>query len=437
MIELQGDDIAAGEGDHDARQPHHRILNLEVTGGFLHGTKLEFSDGLNCIIGGRGTGKTTVLEFIRYILGMMPDPPTAGLAPRPSRAMYAAISAAARSTSRSRPSTALGIAPSGPGAMTSRSWTATASRFPVSLDRDLVFKADIYSQNEIEEIATNPRFQLSLIDKFAEEAIRAASVEIQKAKRAIEQSAIDLRHLDQRIREIQDVVPEIEVVGKRLQEMQVVEGADAELINAAHAHKALRTREAEVIADLRSGGRGGRRELQALRRDGRGGLRERHRRRIPRGTERRAVCGNGDGRRGVCRRVPGRRAEGREPLQGAYVAPRRCGAPACRRACPAGAAVSRGHRPLGAGEAAGGGAGEAAAAASRADQGAARARWPGPEAQGPGDQPPPDEHQALRAARPALPAAQGGGRAALRRARRLPSGCPSPRPATGPATRRC
>jgi ABC-type lipoprotein export system ATPase subunit len=53
--------------------PHHTILSLEVTGGFLKGVKLAFADGLNCIIGGRGTGKTTALEFIRYILGMMPD----------------------------------------------------------------------------------------------------------------------------------------------------------------------------------------------------------------------------------------------------------------------------------------------------------------------------------------------------------------------------
>ena len=58
------------DGSH---HPHHRILSIEVAGGFLDGTRLEFSDGLNCIIGGRGTGKTTVLEFIRYILGMMPD----------------------------------------------------------------------------------------------------------------------------------------------------------------------------------------------------------------------------------------------------------------------------------------------------------------------------------------------------------------------------
>jgi len=65
--------VDAVSPDPDVGQSHHRILSLSVTGGFLDGTRLEFSDGLNCIIGGRGTGKTTALEFIRYILGMMPD----------------------------------------------------------------------------------------------------------------------------------------------------------------------------------------------------------------------------------------------------------------------------------------------------------------------------------------------------------------------------
>src|SRR5438094_5655195 len=52
---------------------HHRIRSLEVTGGFLLGIKMDFSDGLNCIIGGRGTGKTTVLEALRFALDRMPN----------------------------------------------------------------------------------------------------------------------------------------------------------------------------------------------------------------------------------------------------------------------------------------------------------------------------------------------------------------------------
>ena len=44
----------------------HRLRFLSVIGGFLDGQTFEFSAGLNCLIGARGTGKTTALELIRY-----------------------------------------------------------------------------------------------------------------------------------------------------------------------------------------------------------------------------------------------------------------------------------------------------------------------------------------------------------------------------------
>lgn len=225
---------------------------MEVAGGFLDGVKLEFVDGLNCIIGGRGTGKTTVLEFIRYILGLMPD-----LAEGKPRAK--AIEGIIRGNLGSGTIRLDVETKHGTRYRAERPWDDSAQILDadgdpvaVSLDRDLVFKADIYSQNEIEEIATNPRFQLSLIDKFEEEAVREASTEIHKLKRAIEQSAVDLRLLDRNIREIEDVVPEIDIVGKRLKEMQVVEGPEADLINTAHTHKALRTRESEAVRELQA-----------------------------------------------------------------------------------------------------------------------------------------------------------------------------------------
>lgn len=42
------------------------IERLQVEGGFLDGLDLRFSNGLNVIIGARGTGKTSVIELIRY-----------------------------------------------------------------------------------------------------------------------------------------------------------------------------------------------------------------------------------------------------------------------------------------------------------------------------------------------------------------------------------
>jgi DNA repair exonuclease SbcCD ATPase subunit len=47
-----------------------RIERLEVNGGFLDGLKLPFTDGLNVLIGARGAGKTSILELIRYALGV-------------------------------------------------------------------------------------------------------------------------------------------------------------------------------------------------------------------------------------------------------------------------------------------------------------------------------------------------------------------------------
>jgi hypothetical protein len=66
--------------------PHHQIVSLTIEGGFLDGVTLDFVDGLNCVIGGRGAGKTTVLEFLRYILGLMPDRGPARRARRCSKA---------------------------------------------------------------------------------------------------------------------------------------------------------------------------------------------------------------------------------------------------------------------------------------------------------------------------------------------------------------
>ena len=51
---------------------YSRIESLKVTGGYLDGIKIDFSAHLNAVIGGRGTGKSTLLECIRYTLGLRP-----------------------------------------------------------------------------------------------------------------------------------------------------------------------------------------------------------------------------------------------------------------------------------------------------------------------------------------------------------------------------
>ena len=47
------------------------IRRLKVEEGFLDGLEIEFSNGLNVLIGGRGVGKTSVIELIRFGLGAL------------------------------------------------------------------------------------------------------------------------------------------------------------------------------------------------------------------------------------------------------------------------------------------------------------------------------------------------------------------------------
>ncbi|GMV23485.1 MAG: hypothetical protein AMXMBFR57_34340 [Acidimicrobiia bacterium] len=46
-----------------------RILGLQLFGGFVDGGCYRFSPNLNCFIGGRGTGKSTVIQSIGYAVG--------------------------------------------------------------------------------------------------------------------------------------------------------------------------------------------------------------------------------------------------------------------------------------------------------------------------------------------------------------------------------
>lgn len=60
--------------EDDSPAGFKRIHGIEFSGGFLAGQSIAFSTNLNCLIGGRGTGKSTLVEAIRYVFDQ-PIPP--------------------------------------------------------------------------------------------------------------------------------------------------------------------------------------------------------------------------------------------------------------------------------------------------------------------------------------------------------------------------
>ena len=51
-------------------EPHAEFLAMTWEGGFLRDTAVHFNSNLNVLVGGRGTGKSTMIESIRYALGL-------------------------------------------------------------------------------------------------------------------------------------------------------------------------------------------------------------------------------------------------------------------------------------------------------------------------------------------------------------------------------
>jgi hypothetical protein len=54
-------------------QPHSWVRSIRFEGGILDGKRFDFSDQLNCLIGIRGSGKSAVLEALRYALELPCD----------------------------------------------------------------------------------------------------------------------------------------------------------------------------------------------------------------------------------------------------------------------------------------------------------------------------------------------------------------------------
>ena len=231
----------------------HRLRSLSVVGGFLDGLTLDFAEGLNCLIGHRGTGKTTVLEFVRYALDEFPN----GEDGQACRQRVEAIVKSNLGDGRIR----LAIeTKDGLQYIVDR----TASGDPLVLTTDEqptdvrinsagLFSADIFSQNEIENIADSPQSQLELIDRFAAGEIaevnrRAAAV---RAKLEVNTNAIvtHSQQLDGLADEI-GTLPFVEAKIKALAGDQGDQTGDG--VNIAHEHRALRGRETQAVDEART-----------------------------------------------------------------------------------------------------------------------------------------------------------------------------------------
>ena len=218
----------------------------------MDGTRLEFGSSLNCIIGGRGTGKTTVLEALRWGLDQMPPVDRA-------RQRRQAVEQLIREnvgdgTVHIEVETAGGSAYSVSRAQGQAPivQTAQGETINVDLSRGNIFAADVYSQNEVEEIALDPLLQLALLDRTIDEEIKAAEEQIGAVVKALNANAETIRRLRTEIADQREQIRDLPAIEERIREFTATLDPDEPSgVGAAHEENAAREEENHALGVLR------------------------------------------------------------------------------------------------------------------------------------------------------------------------------------------
>ena len=193
-------------------EPHVEFLAMTWEGGFLRDTAVHFNGNLNAVVGGRGTGKSTLIESIRYALGLDPLGDEARKAHegviRHVLKSGTKISLLVRSHSPSE--RCYTLERSVPNPPTVKDETGAVLTIA---PRDVVPGVQVFGQHEISELTKSPEKLTSLLERFVDrdpslsgrkaelqlelERSRGRIVDVRRERTMLEERLADLPGLEE------------------------------------------------------------------------------------------------------------------------------------------------------------------------------------------------------------------------------------------------
>lgn len=200
-------------------EEHAELVELAWQGGFLDGCAIRFNPNLNVLVGGRGTGKSTVIESLRAVLGLDPVGDEA-------RKMHEGI---VRHVLRSGTRISLRVRAHRP-AVREYIVERTLPNPPVVKDSqgnvsnlspiEVIPRIEVFGQHEISELTRSREKLTRLLDRFVErdEALPRRKAELRRELEKNRRSLLDVRKEIQQIDERLAALPGLEETLKRFKD---------------------------------------------------------------------------------------------------------------------------------------------------------------------------------------------------------------------------
>src|SRR5215469_14441476 len=190
------------------------IEKIEISGGFLPGLSVTIPQGLTCIIGARGSGKSTLVEAVRFALcGISAAPKHCADLIQANLAGGALVTITAIADGSNRYTIQRGLKQN-PVLLTSDGRAINT----VDLDRGTFLPVDAYSSLEIEAIADEAlgHKRRNLLDELRSEQMRNIQVSLGESARALETNADYIRTARRTIDDLTEQIEELGDVRARL-----------------------------------------------------------------------------------------------------------------------------------------------------------------------------------------------------------------------------
>ncbi len=196
---------------------HPMIRKIRIQDGFLNGLDLELTPNLNAVIGGRGTGKSSLLEILRYVFDIKAK---SDANREQSERILSYVF-----PSRAHVSIEFCLA-DGCHYRVERHGQEAPKVYRVGDDQPVdvppgdLFPLQVYGQKEIYEISKSPDYQLRLLDNYIAEGLNSLEAEEKEILRQMSENAAAILRLEEDIEFAQDGLNHLGGIQEELRRME-------------------------------------------------------------------------------------------------------------------------------------------------------------------------------------------------------------------------